>query len=74
MIDVITVIPLRSHGRNGGRGVFVVARLVDVEEESGSELTGEEGERAGRMGFEDPGLSQGLGGDVRLIVPPKNQV
>ena len=48
---------------------MVVVRLVDGEEEVRLvEFTGEAG-AAGRMGLEEPGLSHGLGGEVRLMVP-----
>jgi hypothetical protein len=42
-----------------------VVRLVvgvGIEEDRGDE-------GAGLIGFEDPGLSQGLGGEIRLMVP-----
>ena len=46
--------------------MVVVVSVVDVEVLR--VFVDEEG--AGLTGFEDPGLSQGLGGEIRLIVLP----
>lgn len=54
---------------------LVVVKLV-LEVECGNIGEGEEGEGervdGGRMGVDDPGLSQGLGGEVRLMVAFKS--
>ena len=61
------MLPLRSQGLSGGRGMVAVLVVVRLVKGEGGDPTGEGG--AGRMGLEEPGRSQGLGGEVRLMVP-----